>query len=324
MKILIIADNHLVEKSSVIRGQGDKFSDRLENQIKTFEWVNSFGLPVIHLGDFMDRPFMTAQELSAMEEIKPYFNEGWLFLRGNHEYTSSYDVLGALGVKENQIIRNPLSRNIGGLKALFLPFNSTEEDLVDCDIIFGHIGIKDIPYGAKGFDWDKIDQHSQIFLNGHLHNRYKFSDLKWNIGSLTAQNFSDDGLSYRKGAVILDTQAKTLEFVENPYAFNFYKFDWADYVKNYQGTELGRAIGSKTSCVSMSCPEGMRAKIQELPDFKDCYYLRIAEDLNRAVVNTPDNNPTLSVDHLQKFRDSFVQKYGSNTLTLQELAEVVK
>lgn len=35
MKILIYADNHFCETSSIIRSYGDKYTLRLENQIKS-------------------------------------------------------------------------------------------------------------------------------------------------------------------------------------------------------------------------------------------------------------------------------------------------
>ena len=39
MKILIYTDNHFCEKFSIITKMGDKFTQRLENQIKSINWA---------------------------------------------------------------------------------------------------------------------------------------------------------------------------------------------------------------------------------------------------------------------------------------------
>lgn len=327
MKYLIIADNHLVEKSSVIAGRGERYSDRLENQIATFKWVSSFNLPVIHLGDFFDRNFIKSEEQMALDEIKPYLKDT-LFLLGNHEYAGGYDLLGALG---GDFIREPMEMKLGSgpntRSVLFLPFNSKEEDIKgDYDIIFGHIGIEGIPFGAKGFDIEVIKKHCKVFLNGHLHNRYRFTDTMWNIGSLTAQNFSDNCLEYRKGAVILDTEDLSLEFVENPYAFNFYKFTWDDYKSKYsKNLDLNKAIKDKNSCISISCKVGVKKEILESEIFKDVYYLRISEELVKSnKKNDKEDGPNVILNPEEKFRTSFIDKFGETKLVNEELGEIFR
>lgn len=325
MKILVIADNHYCEKSSVINGRKGKYSDRIQNQIETFKWVESFGLPVIHLGDFFDKSILKAEEVQAFEEeIKPHLRPDSTYLLGNHEYNGDFDLLNPLGT---MLIRSPLETTLDAkLKVLFLPFNSTEEDIKgDYDIIFGHIGLKDIPFGAKGFDFEVINKHCKMFLNGHLHNRFYLGENKWNIGSLTAQNFSDDCIDYRKGAVILDTDTLTLEFVENPYAFNFFKFTWADYLNKYQkDADLATAISSPTSCISLSCKEGEKAKILESKVFEKVYYLRISEETARAAKKEEDEQAVSSIDHIGKFRKSFIDKVGESPMVLEELGEIFR
>ena len=38
-RILIYTDNHFCATSSIVRGRGNKYTLRLENQIKTMEWL---------------------------------------------------------------------------------------------------------------------------------------------------------------------------------------------------------------------------------------------------------------------------------------------
>lgn len=325
MKYIVIGDNHFCEKSSVINGRGETYSDRIENQKKSFEWVKSFGLPIIHVGDFFDKSFLKAEEVQAFtDEIKPLISgTDNIFLLGNHEYSGSYDLLSPLG---GRIIRKPLSTFLDSKKVLFLPFNSTEDDIPDenFDIIFGHIGIKDIPFGAKGFDFEKIDKHCKMFLNGHLHNRYKFGENKWNIGSLTAQNFSDNCIDYLKGAVILDTDKMSLEFVVNPYAFNFFKINWEDFRDHCKNQELWEAITSNTSCVSISGKEGCKEEIKQSGKFDKVYYLRISEQTTHSIKDPLGDSPVTTIDHVDKFRKSFIEKVGESKVVFEELAEVFR
>lgn len=315
-KVIFITDNHFCINSSVITGRGDKFSDRLENQIESIKWVDSFGLPVYHLGDFFDRPVLTSEERTALDQVKDIVSK-WTFLLGNHEYSGDFDQLGSLN---GNYIRIPTEMDIDGLKTLFLPFNSNEEDIKgNYDLIAGHLGLKDIPFGAKGLDFDVIDKACDIFLNGHLHNRLKLGENKWNMGSLTAQNFSDDCLEYRKGLVILDTEAKTLEFIENPFAFNFFKFDYRDFDK-FNKNQKDSITGPK-ACISMSCGEGQKSEILSSGIFDKVYYLRVSEETAR-VSTVKINKPVEGLDHLNKFRKSFIEKAGDSSLVLEELAEV--
>ena len=320
-KFIFITDNHYCINSSVVNGRkSGVYSDRIENQIESIRWVNSFNLPVIHGGDFFNNSIITAEEQSALTEIKPFMKD-WVFLRGNHESAGEFDLLGALG---DRVIRVPTEAQIGKMKTLFLPFNSTEEDITDkYDLIIGHIGLEGIPFGAKGLDFSIIDKACDFFLNGHLHNRVELGKNKWNTGSLTAQNFSDDCLDYRKGIVIVDTVNRSLEFVENPYAFNFFKLTWRDYLNKYKDSPVGEALRRTTSCISMSCSENEKSDILASGQFNSVYYLRVSEDQPRQRAIEQDSKPVVELDYIYKFRKSFLEKVGESSVVLEELAEVL-
>lgn len=320
-RFIFIADNHYCPNSSVVSGRrSGRYSDRIENQLESIRWVNSFGLPVVHGGDFFNNSIITSEEQTSLSGVKHLLKD-WVFLRGNHESAGEFDLLGALGDK---VIRVPTEAKIGGMKTLFLPFNSSESDIKDkYDLIIGHIGLEGIPFGAKGFNFELIDKSCDFFLNGHLHNRLELGRNKWNTGSLTAQNFSDNCVDYRKGLVIVDTVNRTLEFVENPYAFNFFKITWKDYLNKYMGSPAGEAMRRSTSCISISCKEGEKSEILKSGQFDSVYYLRVSED--RSVKNSTESthNSVVEVDHLSKFRESFISKVGQSSIVLEELAEVL-
>ena len=320
-KFIFITDNHYCINSSVVSGRkSGRFSDRIENQIESLNWVNSFNLPVIHGGDFFNNSIITSEEQSSLSLVKPFVKD-WVFLRGNHESAGEFDLLGALG---ERVIRVPTEAQIGRMKTLFLPFNSTESDIKDkYDLIIGHIGIEGVPFGAKGFRFDVIDKACDFFLNGHLHNRVELGKNKWNTGSLTAQNFSDNCLDYRKGAVIVDTVNKTLEFVENPHAFNFFKLTWKDYLNKYKSQAAGEALRRPTSCISLSCREGEKAEIVKSNEFGNVYYLRVSEELSSKRPVEVNEKPIIEFDHLAKFREAFISKVGESSVVLEELSEVL-
>ena len=61
MKIIIYSDNHFCEKFSIINKMSDKYTTRLENQIKSINWVEELAYKkgcqyVICAGDFFDKP----------------------------------------------------------------------------------------------------------------------------------------------------------------------------------------------------------------------------------------------------------------------------
>jgi DNA repair exonuclease SbcCD nuclease subunit len=318
-KFIFITDNHYCINSSVVTGRkSERYSDRIENQLKSIEWVHSLGYPVVHGGDFFNNSIITSEEQSSLNLIKNLIKD-WVFLRGNHESSGEFDLLGALG---DRVIRVPTEAMVGKMKTLFLPFNSKEDDIKGhYDLIIGHVGLEGIPYGAKGLDFGVIDKSCDFFLNGHLHNRVELSTNKWNTGSLTAQNFSDNCLEYRKGVVLVDTINRTLEFIENPYAFNFFKFTWSEYLKKYRDSEVGEAIRRNTSCLSVSCKYGEKIKINNSGDFDNVYYLRVSEEsqIERIAIS----KPPVELDHLSRFRNYFLSKVGESELVLQELSEVL-
>lgn len=319
MTYLVVADNHFCTTSSVITKRGEKYSTRLENQIKSLEWVDSFHLPVIHLGDFFDKEVLTAEEITCLKEIREKVDfSHWTFLQGNHGFSGGFDVMG---VFPNQVITKPedvvLDNNT---RCLFLPFRSKPGDIDgNYDIIFGHIGIEGIPFGAKGFDPSLIMKHCKAFLNGHLHNRYSLDQKKgstyWNIGSLTAQNFSDECQGAEKGAWILNTDPFEITFIENPHAFNFYKMSEKE-AETYQIN----SVFMKNACISATCSEEKEKNLRE--KFKDAYYLRLNVQGKKAEKTEKEFKPT--VDYLEKFRKSYIEKNGESAIILEELGEVTR
>lgn len=312
MKYLVITDNHYEVSSSVILKRGEEYSSRLLNQGDSLRWAAAFNLPILHLGDFFNKEILNAEEISYLKELSKEIDfSKWTFLQGNHGYAGGFDVLN---IFKNQIISRPSKTTIDGMKVLFLPFRSKPEDIDEkFDLILGHVGVEGIPFGAKGFDPDLLSSHCKLFLNGHLHNKTQFRENCWNIGSLTAQNFSDDGYNNEKGAWILDMETLTIEFKPNPYAFNFYKMDEMQAM-TYAFPNISNA------CISVTCSEEYEEPIRKR--LADAYYLRM--NVKKAIKQAKVEEKVSSIDYLEKFKKSFIEKNGESAIILDELAEVTQ
>lgn len=142
-----------------------------------------------------------------------------------------------------------------------------------------------------------------------------------NVGSLTAHNFTNDSFIYNYGIWVLDTQTLKLDFIENPFGFNFYKCDIL------QEDDLQILSTLKTNSVlsirgDSSLIEQIKNYISSLSNILE---YRIVSIKNDATLSSETSSiEELQMDHLQKFID-FCKLNLSNTEILdKELAEVCK
>ena len=352
MKICIYADNHWSQYSSIVRQRGDKYSLRLENQIKSINWVESLAITqccdmVVHLGDFFDSSNLNSEEITALKEIRWANDIPHYFIVGNHEIGTRNLEFNSVNVLTNnspfELMDEIESLNFADkLELVFLPyvFESDRKSLSEtlkpkncCRIIFSHNDIKGIQMGKfqskEGYEISDIQANCDLFINGHLHNGEKVADKIINCGNLTGQNFGEDASKYEHVALILDTDTMRIAVFENPYAFNFYKLDF--YTNNDIDSINATHIKPNAVC-SIKCAE------------KDLHYLKVRfgnekDDLipkncnviaSRFIVVPESSDKTeivehlSDVDHLKLFKDYILETLGSNETVLSELAEVCK
>lgn len=344
MKILLYTDNHFSSYSSILRSRGDQFSTRLENQIQSINWAESLVKEyrcekVIHLGDFFDKPDLSSEELTALKYIN-WSNVDHYFIVGNHEINSNdlyYNSLNALS-KIGKIISKPEILSIFGCDIILLPYIvgidklsiedilqnlyknifSTQE--VKNTIILSHNDISGIRYGQYeskiGFNIKDIDNHCDLFINGHLHNQQQVSNKILNLGNLTGQNFSEDAEKYSHCAAILDTDTLEINLINNPYALNFYKFEilnkddlykldkCKDYsvlsIKTYQNliNDLKQYISQRNNIICY--------RIVTIPEVKEN--------------NSQSINQILKLDHIEQFREYILKNIDNTDLLINELS----
>ena len=342
MKILVFTDNHFCEKSSIITKYGDKYSIRLENQIQSLNWVERVSKEkdcqlVICLGDFFDKPHLTDQELTALQEIQwndlPHY-----FLVGNHESEEinlQYNSTSALKALNREIIDTPYTTNLGDIELAFLPY-ITESEKQPLDsyfgtkpayrILFSHndiLGIQMGPVVSKtGFSIEEIEANCTFCLNGHLHNGQAVSNRVLNLGNLTGKDFGEDSFRYEHKVAIIDTDTFSIEFIENPYAFNFYKIDIL------KKSDLDLLVKVKPNAIlSVKCNENFitaaRTIIQDNPNILDTRLIMI-KNFEKTAEKDQIDISDLTVDQCVKFAECCREKIEASPILEMELAEILK
>ena len=285
MRILLYSDNHFCETSSIIRKYGTKYTLRLENQIKSLNWVEKLAVEkdcqyVICAGDFFDKAQLTDQELTALRDVE-WNGRLHYFLVGNHESEENdlhFSSTKALEGLNRIIIDSPQSLIFENSQLHFIPYivernrqSITEyisnKDTSKHQVIISHNDIAGINYGPviskTGFNIDEIEANCQLCLNGHIHNSEYITKKIVNLGSISAHNFTNDSFKYQYGLWILDTETLELTFIENPFAYNFYKItiEAKKDIKQLSNIKNNAVISLK--CYENFIPE-VKKKLEEL------------------------------------------------------------
>lgn len=341
MKILVYTDNHFCQNSSIVRGRGKIYSDRLENQIKTINWVEETACKngcslIINAGDFFDSPSLNSEEISALREIK-WNNSAWhYFLVGNHDASNkslSFSSTNLFSLCPNvDVIDRVAVVEDSTCAILFIPYisqSNLDEDIKITDLLDGnvilkekvllisHNDLKGVQFGnfvsKSGLSVDDIESHCNLCINGHLHNGEWVTKKILNLGNITGQNFSEDATTYKHRCVIVDTDNMSCTFITNPYAFNFYKIDVVNE-RNKIPALLDNAV------VTIRCKqEGVSSIKEALDNNPQVIYSRII-----AISDKQENAPgetieTLSVNHVDKFRTFIEDTLGRDTVVEEEL-----
>lgn len=344
MKILCFTDPHFCERSSIVTKYGTKYSLRLENQLASINWVEQLAIDkgcvmVVCLGDFFDKPHLTDQEITALQDIKWAEDIPHYFLVGNHESEENdlqYSSTKVLEGENRHIIDKPALKYILDIELAFLPYvvESNKQPLETYfpqgqlnqpRILFSHndiLGLQMGPVVSKiGFSIEEIEANCTCCLNGHLHNGQAVSSKILNLGNLTGKDFGEDATRYTHKVMIIDTDTFTFESIENPYAFNFYKIDISTEadLKQLETVKSNAVISIK--CVDKYV-EAAREKIAANPNVIDTRLILIKtfEENSDQPVDISD----LAVDQCVKFAQCCREKLDNTPILEAELAEILK
>lgn len=337
MKLLLYSDVHWSEFSSIVRSIGNKYSTRLEYLINSMNWVESMAYEnqcdaSICLGDFFDKPQLNAREISALKEVT-WGKHPHYFIVGNHEISSSDLYMNSANLFEilptSKVISNP-SMLFGNIFVLPYILNSNRLPLKEYltigkpEIILSHNDIAGIQMGQfiskDGFTIEEIEENCDIFINGHIHNADKISNNIFNIGNLCGQNFSEDASKYKHYIWILDTETKQASTYENPYALNFYKFD---FCQSNDFNELNNVY--KNSVLTIKCFDKDKQEIKQIINsLNNIVASRFLIEYKHKNLEELSVNDNIQVDHLKQFNDYILNNSQVNDVLLEELNEVLK
>ena len=236
MKILFETDPHFKELGSMSNESrySPKYSTRLDHMIASFDWLYSIAREhkvdmIIHGGDILDKPSISAKESHAIEEsfAKNTSKIMEFVLVGNHDRKDEHT--HALAILANyptvKIIEKPT--RLG--KISLLPYTTNYDyDMISqlsSDILFSHVDIlgtkfSSTVFSTRGFDPEILKDHFKLVLNGHLHTVAKYGAVH-NVGSFFGSGLGDDYELGVPSAILVDTD--TLEFtrIPNPHAIHY-------------------------------------------------------------------------------------------------------
>lgn len=349
MRCLIFGDVHWSQNSSIVRKRGTQYSVRLENLIKSMNWMEHCAYDhgceaIICLGDFFDESLITAECSSALQQIE-WAPISHVFITGNHETNVSsleYSTADIFKLCPNAVVFNqPEHFMIEGTDAefCFLPY-ILERDRQPLDtyfppktgkrIIFSHNDIKNIQYGpflsTEGFGVEEIENNCDLMFNGHIHHCSYVTPKIIHTGNLTGQNFTEDAYKYEHCVQILDTNTLHVDFFENPFAFNFYKID-ATKVNSeeelaYKFTEL-----KYNAVITLKVKQDYKSLAETLIQNNNHKIIEsriiIEQDLTKI---TQDEASTLieGVDHLKQFENYVLSNIGTSDIIKEELFNVMR
>lgn len=348
MKILFFADLHMCPRASIVNKWGTKYQSRLENCIESVNWVEKIAKQkkceyIINLGDFFDKPDLSSETITALNDIQ-WSNIHHYSIVGNHDASTSsliFNSTNSLMSKKHTIISEPMILFLDSCDICFLPY------VVECDrkpidqyfldktgkkidtgkprIIVSHNDINGIQLGPvvskTGFTVEEIEANCDLFLNGHLHNGQKITDKIINLGNLTGKDFGEDASKYDHNIAILDTDTLELEFIENPYAYNFYKLQ----IETEKDLTALDTLKSR-AVVSIKCDSKLINETkQKLSDLQDKVIESRLIIIKKHEESTGDiSDIDLSVDHIARFIECCKSTLENTTLLDEEIAEICK
>lgn len=341
MKILFYSDVHRAAKMSIITKLGSKYTKRLEMLIDSLNWMLDTAkkyncVATICAGDFFDKPNLTAEEITALNEIN---RDNYSFLNyilvGNHDSDCldlSYNVSNVLKSKNRVIIDTPKNMTIGNSQIHFIPYTTDysnidnyilDKDDTKAQILVMHNDLAGVNYGPiiskVGLDINYLSKKFDLILNGHIHNSEWITNNILNLGSISAHNFTNDSFKYKYGAWLFNTDTLELTFIENPYAFNFYKLD-IDSKEDFKKINTLK----NNAVVAFQCKAALYQKLTEhLKTCENIVNTRII--LKQEIADSTKVDITdLVVDHFAKFVECCKSKLENTKILEEELTEILK
>ena len=294
---------------------------------------------VIYLGDLFDKPVLNNEELTALTDIT-WSDSPHYFLCGNHEINSRNTAINSANIlfldNSSNVISNPYKLKIdNSLELCFLPYIFEDERKTIADyfgpcsvnrLIFSHNDIKNFQFGRflskEGFDINDIENNCDFYFNGHLHNSSNVTNKIINVGNITGQNFSEDAFLYEHRVIIFDTDSMSFSSIENPFSINFYKIDFTK--EDVTTIDFMSLITKQNAVCTVKCFEKDKEAVQSWLDNNSMEYRILIQPETSEKDNSFVSSESLSVDHIEKFREYIAANFDMTELVKEELLEICK
>jgi hypothetical protein len=234
-----------------------------------------------------------------------------------------------------EVISQPALLEQSGVELAFLPYvlESNRKPLTEfftenpekLRLLFTHNDILGLQLGPvvsrTGYSTEELESVCHLCLNGHLHNGTQISPKVINLGNLTGKDFSEDAFKYTHKVIIIDTDAMNVDFIENPYAFNFYKLD----ILEAQDLSILKEL-KPNAVVSIKCKDFLVKQVRETVDtISNIIESRIIVTKDPVQLGTEDIDiSSLCVDQCEKFAECCRAKLDNNDILEMELSEILK
>ena len=256
---------------------------------------------------------------------------------GNHDASNSsllFNSVNCLRSNNHRIITEPEMITLNDCDICFLPY------ITECDrkplneyfpersrnkprIILSHNDIMGIQLGPvvsrTGFSIEEIEASCDYFWNGHLHSSQAITPKIINLGAVTGKDFGTCAFNHSHRIAILDTSTMIVEYIENPYAYNFYKIDIS--------TEADLSILNtlkNNAVVSIKCVQNLveaaRKKIEETPNIIESRVILVRQYEEASETTELD----LTVDHLTRFIECCKANIENSSILEEELSEICR
>lgn len=298
---------------------------------------------IVYLGDFFDRCDINAEEATALKRIE-WNNLNHHFIIGNHEANTwqlLYTPVDVLN-RDNFIIEHEVAKYELDTKTdlYILPYIREDmrkpltEYLEGFDpsrknIILSHNDIKGVQYGRflseEGFPLTDIERNCDLFINGHIHNLGFLNQRKsiLNLGIICGKDFNENAFEHEHCVCIVDTDTLSLDLIENPCGFNFYKLDITSSLDMVRLENLKNNAVVSVRCLDTLLDQ-VKEKITNLPNIVESR-LVIYRDQTPANMEGEEKIIDLSnSNYLDQFTGFIRGHLGEGPVVMHELSEICR
>lgn len=247
MKIVAYGDVHIHPFNEFSRMTDSGLTNRVEIALQSLRWVFDYAKAnnvdrLINMGDLFESPKMINTEIaSALVEVLGEYNFKYHdFIMGNHDimdWGHKYNVAKVFSKYYNIIdANNYQDKGRFDCGFVYLPYlhncypaidwlKSLPKEGKEGTYVFGHWSIdgvkytEDYPVSTNALQ--SLFDDFELSTFGHIHLRQILGAEKKIVypGSLLTHSFKS--AKGGKGAILIDTQLKTWEFLDNPYSPKF-------------------------------------------------------------------------------------------------------